>query len=148
MAQIRQHANARLTVRRRRETVSAILDGGWSVAAASERFQVDPKTARKWRDRFLAEGADGLADRSSRPHRCPTRTPPELRRRAIELRTRRRRGAAWIAQQVGVPWTSDTQRATAYRGFLHYCNHHRTHSALNWNTPASTIRDNLPGTHT
>ncbi|MYJ13127.1 MAG: transposase family protein, partial [Acidimicrobiia bacterium] len=45
------------------------------------------------------------------------------------------------------PWRSETERADAYRGFLHYYNHHRTHSALGWNTPASTIRDNLPIIH-
>ena len=32
------------------------LDGGWTVEATAERFQVDAKTVRKWRDRFLAEG--------------------------------------------------------------------------------------------
>ena len=46
------------------------------------------------------------------------------------------------------PWTSEQQRQDAYRGFLHYYNHHRTHSALNWQTPASTIGNNLPGMHT
>jgi len=55
--------------------VSVILEEGWPVAAAAERFQVSAKTARKWRDRYLDEGADGLADRSSRPRRSPTRTP-------------------------------------------------------------------------
>ena len=29
------------------------------------------KTVRKWRDRFVAEGNEGLLDRSSRPHRSP-----------------------------------------------------------------------------
>ena len=50
MAQVRQHANARLTPRQRLAMVEVILEGGWSVAAAAERFQVDAKTARKWRD--------------------------------------------------------------------------------------------------
>ncbi|MCE2531319.1 MAG: integrase core domain-containing protein, partial [Acidimicrobiia bacterium] len=46
------------------------------------------------------------------------------------------------------PWTSETQRHQAYRGFLHYYNYHRPHGALDWNTPASTLRDNLPSMHT
>ncbi|MCY3952920.1 MAG: integrase core domain-containing protein, partial [bacterium] len=45
------------------------------------------------------------------------------------------------------PWASETERADAYRGFLHYYNCHRTHGALNWNTPASTIGNNLPVLH-
>ena len=321
MAQIRQHRNAKLTVAARREMVGLMLEGDWSVAAAAERFQVSAKTARKWRDRYSAEGEAGLGDRSSRPRSSPTRTPPEVRARVAELRTGRRRGAAWIAHKTGLapstvqnilneaglgrldrgdratakaqryvretpgelihvdvkklpgippgggwrhhgrgqaptpgakagyrylhsalddhsrlvyseihddergqtaadfwrraerwfaawgvhcervltdngpcyrsrawhracrrtgaepkktrpyrpqtngkverfhrtlleewayirPWASETERADAYRGFLHYYNCHRTHGALNWNTPASTIGNNLPVLHT
>ena len=85
MAQIRQHLNARLTPYQRRAMVELMLGEGWSVAAAAERFQVSAKTARKWRDRYLAEGPGGLLDRSSRPHHCPARTPAAIRRRVCEL---------------------------------------------------------------
>ena len=47
----------------------------WTIEATAERFQVDAKTVRKWRDRYLAEGDAGLLDRSSRPRRSPNRTP-------------------------------------------------------------------------
>jgi transposase InsO family protein len=298
------------------------------VTATAERFQVDAKTVRKWRDRFLAEGEPGLRDRSSRPQRSPKRTSPRLCREVVRLRGKRRWGAAHIGFEVGLaastvqgilrreglgrldrgdrataggskppprryqrqhpgelihvdvkkiagipdggdwrsrghgfpgektkangagyrfihsalddrsrlvyseihqdeqavtaagfweraaawycsmgippqrvitdngscyrsalwhqacthtgatvretrpwhpqtngkierfhrilleewayirPWTSETQRAVAYRGFLHFYNHHRSHGALSWATPASTIRDNLPAMHT
>ena len=36
--------------------VFCVLDDGWAIEATAERFQVDAKTVRKWRDRFLAEG--------------------------------------------------------------------------------------------
>jgi len=39
--------------------VACVLDGGWTVEMTAERFQVDPKTVRKWRDRFLSEGEEG-----------------------------------------------------------------------------------------
>ena len=45
------------------------------------------------------------------------------------------------------PWTSEQQRTAAYRGFLHFYNHHRSHGALDWATPTSIIEDNLPATH-
>jgi len=45
-------------------------------------------------------------------------------------------------------WTSETQRQHAYTGFICYYNHHRSHGALNWATPASTLNDNLPEEHT
>jgi transposase InsO family protein len=82
--------------------VACVIDRGWTVEATAERFQVDAKTVRKWRDRFLAEGDAGLCDRSSRPHRSPNRTPQWLRRRVIELRRRRRWGADRIAFEVGL----------------------------------------------
>ena len=82
--------------------VDVVIVEGWGVAATAERFQVDPKTVRKWRDRFVAEGPGGLVDRSSRPHRSPGRSSPEVRAEVIRLRRCRRRGAAWIAHEVGV----------------------------------------------
>ena len=59
-----QHPNAALTPEGRRRMVGCVLDQGWTIEATAERFQVDAKTVRKWRDRFLAEGDAGLLDRS------------------------------------------------------------------------------------
>jgi transposase InsO family protein len=98
----RQHPNAVLTPKHRRRMVGCVLEHGWTIEATAERFQVDAKTVRKWRDRFLAEGEAGLADRSSRPHRSPQRTPRRVRRVVIELRRRRRWGAEHIAFEVGL----------------------------------------------
>ena len=66
-----QHPNAALTPKHRRRMVDCLLERGWTVEMTAERFQIDAKTVRKWRDRFLAEGEAGLQDRSSRPHRSP-----------------------------------------------------------------------------
>jgi transposase InsO family protein len=82
--------------------VACVVDQGWTVTVTAERFQVDPKTVRKWRDRFLAQGSDGLEDRSSKPHRSPNRTSRRLRRRVIHLRLKRRWGADHIAFKVGL----------------------------------------------
>lgn len=97
-----QHPNAPLTALGRRRMVDCMVIHGWSVAATAERFQVDPKTVRKWRDRFLSEGVVGLEDRSSRPHRSPNRTPPPVSARVVALRRRRRWGADRIAHEVGL----------------------------------------------
>ena len=80
-----QHRNAPLTLVGRRCVVACVLDQGWTIVTTAERFQVDAKTVRKWRDRFVAQGIDGLQDRSSKPHQSPNRTP--RRRRVIHLRT-------------------------------------------------------------
>ena len=79
----RQHPNAPLTPEGRRRMVACVLDQHWTIEQTAERFQVDAKTVRKWRDRFLAEGLDGLLDRSSRPHHCPNRTPEPQRAKGV-----------------------------------------------------------------
>ena len=101
MAQSRtQHPNAVLTPRQRRAMVDVLLVEGWCVAATAERFGVDPKTVRKWRDRFVADGQAALLDRSSRPHRCPRRTPEAIRAEVIELRS-----ASVAAQATSPMWS-------------------------------------------
>ena len=41
-------------------------------------------------------------------------------------------------------WNSEPERHHAYTGFIHFYNHHRSHGALKWATPASILEDNLP----
>lgn len=111
----RQHPNAPLTPEGRRRMVACVIGQRWTIAATAERFQVDAKTVRKWRDRFLAEGEPGLSDRSSRPSRSPNRTPRSCRRRVIRLRRRRRWGADRIAFEVGLA-ASTVQRILRAEG--------------------------------
>ena len=97
-----QHPNAVLTPAGRRRMVACVLERGWTIEATAERFQVDAKTVRKWRDRFLAEGVAGLEDRSCRPKRSPNRTRYRHRQRVLELRREHRWGASHIAHEVGL----------------------------------------------
>jgi transposase InsO family protein len=80
-----------------------IVDQGWPVSVAAEMFMVDPSTARKWGNRYRAEGLAGMADRSSRPHRQPTRTPLPMVKQIVALRWRRRLGPVQIAGRLGLP---------------------------------------------
>ena len=82
--------------------VACVIDQGWTIEATADRFQIDAKTVRKWRDRFVAEGLGGLEDRSSRPHRSPYRTRRVLRRRVLHLRRKHRWGADHIAYETGL----------------------------------------------
>jgi len=97
-----QHPNASLTPRGRRKMVQLVIDAGWSIEAAADRFQVDAKTVRKWRDRFLTEGLDGLFDRSSRPAHSPNATSPVDCEHIVELRRQHRWGADHIAHETGI----------------------------------------------
>jgi transposase-like protein len=110
-----QHPNAVLTPNGRRRMIDCVLGRGWTVAATAQRFQVDAETVRKWRDRFVAEGAAGLWDRSSRPHRSPNKTSPRGRREVIRLRTKRRWGADHVAHEVG-PAASTVQSILNAKG--------------------------------
>jgi len=44
-----------------------------------------------------------MIDRSSRPRSMPTKTPPELVKRIVKARWRRRLGPAQIAGELGLP---------------------------------------------
>jgi transposase InsO family protein len=82
--------------------VGCVIDQRWTIEMTAERFQVDAKTVRKWRDRFLADGEAGLLDRSSRPHRSPNRTRAKVAKRVLQLRRRHRWGAEHIAHETGL----------------------------------------------
>ncbi|MCK1594646.1 helix-turn-helix domain-containing protein [Bradyrhizobium sp. 164] len=60
--------------------VRSVVEGGLSKADAAFQFNTTPKTVAKWVKRFLAEGVEGLRDRSSRPHSSPSQTPPATAR--------------------------------------------------------------------
>jgi transposase InsO family protein len=96
------HANAPLSERGRLRLARLIVEDGWPVARAAERMQVAWPTAKRWADRYQAEGRAGLADRSSRPRRSPRATPAPVVRRIVALRWRQRLGPVTIAAAVGV----------------------------------------------
>ncbi|MDQ1200773.1 IS481 family transposase [Rhodococcus sp. SORGH_AS_0303] len=94
------HANAYLTPRGRLDLARTIVDTGWTVRRAAERFQCSPATASKWARRYAAGGAAAMGDASSRPHRSPTRTDQRTERRIINLRFTRRWGPHRIAYHL------------------------------------------------
>jgi transposase InsO family protein len=97
------HANAALTPRARVRLARLVIEQGWTCSMAAKMFMVSPRTARKWADRYRAEGMAGMADRSSRPHHSPTRTPQHLMRKVVRLRWRQRLGPVQIAGRLGLP---------------------------------------------
>ena len=97
------HANALLTPKGRLKLATSIVDDGWSIRRAAERFQVSPTTAKKWADRYRTGGPPAMADRSSRPHHNPNRTPTRTERRIINLRFLRRWGPHRIGYHLHMP---------------------------------------------
>lgn len=95
------HENARTTPWGRMLMVER-LAAGWTVAGVAAALGTSPRTVRKWRERFAAEGEPGLRDRSSRPHLSPARLPAAAEAEIEALRRQRRSGPA-IAHQLGRP---------------------------------------------
>jgi transposase InsO family protein len=80
------HKHARLTYLRRLEMAQDITERGLSAAQAGAKHGVSAVTARKWLGRYLADGAAGLMDKSSRPARSPRSIEPSVALTIIELR--------------------------------------------------------------
>lgn len=95
------HKNARLTFARRMEMIRQMTQGGLTPGAAAAAQGVSAPTARKWLGRFLAQGAAGLIERSSRPQRSPKAIGAHTALAMVELR-RRRLTQARIAASLGV----------------------------------------------
>ena len=80
------HKNARLTYLRRLEMVQDMTLRGLCPTDAAAAHGVSAVTARKWLARFLADGAEALLDKSSRPARTPRSIDPAVALTIVELR--------------------------------------------------------------
>jgi transposase InsO family protein len=96
------HGNAALSVRKRLVLCQRVADQGWTLTKAAAAAEVSVRTARKWVRRYRVEGEAGLLDRSSMPHRQPTRTE-EGRVQAIAALRRLRMTGAQIAELLQMP---------------------------------------------
>ncbi|ORB62845.1 IS481 family transposase, partial [Mycobacterium scrofulaceum] len=96
------HRNAPLSETGRLRLARCVVEEGWTLRRAAERFQVSSTTASRWASRYRVDGAAGMVDRSSRPHRSPRRTPTRTERRIIKVRVLRRWGPARIGYLLGV----------------------------------------------
>jgi transposase InsO family protein len=95
------HRNAKTCPNSRKLLVERIESNEWSLTAAAEAAGVSERTAWRWLKRWREEGEAGLLDRSSRPHRSPTRLP-QSKVEAIEKLRRLRMTGAQIAEILGV----------------------------------------------
>jgi hypothetical protein len=77
-----------------------VLDEGWSVAAVATTFEVSTRTVRKWLARSLSEGAAGLQNRSSAPHRVANKLAVPWLTMVTRLRRDYRRTGEEIAERL------------------------------------------------
>ena len=84
----------RLAVLRHAEEVSG------NVAATCRCYGISRTVFYRWKNRFDELGAEGLRDRSSRPHDSPTATKAEVVERIVHLRQDYNFGPARIAMYL------------------------------------------------
>ena len=133
------HANAALTPRQRLRLARQIVDDGWPVSAAADYFRVSYPTAAKWARRYVELGPEGMADRSSRPHSQPHRTPRPLVKKIVHLRIRKRLGPVQIAGRLGM-------NASTVHAVLVRCKLNRlTHVDVRTGEPARRYEHDTPG---
>ena len=77
------HRNAALSLKGRRELCRRVVSGERTLGEAAEAAEVSVRCARKWVDRYRAEGEAGLLDRSSAPRSVPHRTASSASRRSL-----------------------------------------------------------------
>ncbi|HEX7444387.1 MAG TPA: IS481 family transposase [Acidimicrobiales bacterium] len=97
------HRNARLTFHGRCLLVHRVRVLEMPVAHVAKAMGISRQCAHRWVARYDSEGEAGLVDRSSRPHRSPGRTSPEVEAQVLVARREHRRGPDWLGPELGVP---------------------------------------------
>jgi transposase InsO family protein len=133
------HGNAALTPRQRLRVARLIIDDGWTFAAAADYFRISWPTAAKWARRYVELGPEGMADRSSRPHAHPNRTPQLMVKKIVHLRIKKRLGPVQIAGRLGMP-------ASTVHAVLVRCRLNRlSHVDVRTGEPARRYEHDYPG---
>jgi transposase InsO family protein len=96
------HANAVLTFRGRCLIIERVVFQRRPKAHVAKELGISRQCVHRWVARFEAEGWQGLRDRCSRPHTCPSRTPLEIEELVVTVRLDLRCGPEEIAALTGV----------------------------------------------
>lgn len=81
----------------RAEFVRLAMTESANIRSLCRRYEISPKTAYKWLDRYRDGGVDALSDRSRRPHSSPAKTEARLEDIVVALR---RKHPAWGARKL------------------------------------------------
>jgi transposase InsO family protein len=102
-------------VEQRYEAVREVLDGA-TVKDTAVRYGVDRRTLHRWLVRYATEGLGALANKSSKPDRCPHQMSPEVEAKIVEMRRSHPRwGPRTILGKLRRELESPPSRAAIYR---------------------------------
>ena len=89
----------------------------FSFAESCRRYSISRAAGYKWWTRFLAEGFEGLHDRSHRPHHCPHAISEPIVEHVVDLRQRYGWGSRKIRKLTAEKFGSAPARRTIDRIF-------------------------------
>ena len=92
----------------------------FSFAESCRRYSISRAAGYKWWTRFLAEGFEGLHDRSHRPHHCPHAISEPIVEHVVDLRQRYGWGSRKIRKLTAEKFGSAPARRTIDRIFERY----------------------------
>ena len=116
-------------------------EGEESVAELCRQFGISRKTAYKMIARYVAEGEEGLLDRSRAPHHHPNATPPELVEQVIAMK---RGHPTWGPKKVvgrlrllepQTPWPASSTAGTMLDRVGLVKRRRRTRRSAPWSAP-------------
>ena len=98
-----------------------MLDGA-AVTDVARRYGVARQTVHDWLARYAKEGLAGLADRSSRPARCPHQMSPAVEAQVVALRLAHPTwGLATIGYELARTGTAPVPgRSSIYRALVRH----------------------------
>ncbi|HLA68942.1 MAG TPA: IS481 family transposase [Bacteroidota bacterium] len=82
----------------RLEFVLLAMNDTANIRSLCRRYEISPRTAYKWIDRYCEHGTEGLEDRSRRPHHSPRQTAQVVEQLILRLR---KKHPAWGARKLG-----------------------------------------------
>ncbi len=122
-----RHPRPRLSQYSRVVLAQMVIEDGWPQARVAELLQVSRTTVAKWVTRYRLEGAEGLADRSSRPHHCPRRIAAGIEAFVLTERRRLRSGPDDLAARLGLAPVT-VWRVLRRHGCSRLADYDRTHT--------------------
>jgi transposase InsO family protein len=108
-------------VEQRYLAVREVRDTGATVTGVATRYGVDRRTLHRWLVRYANDGMPALADRSSRPDRCPHQIKPEVEVLIVSMRRAHPgRGPRTLLSKLKLQIEHPPSRSAIYRCLIRH----------------------------
>ncbi len=91
-----------------------------NIRSLCRHYEISPKTAYKWIDRYREGGTEALNDYSRRPHSSPHQTAPDVERKILQLREKHPSwGARKLRARLAAQGNHDLPAVSTITAILH-----------------------------